>query len=460
MEDLVLSRLQFAFTITYHYIFPQLSMGLALLVFILKTVSIRRGDERYNKAARFWGKIFAVTFIMGVVTGIPMEFQFGTNWSEFSAYAGDIIAQTLAMEGAFAFFLESAFVGVFLFGERRFGQKVHWFSSLMVFLGTWASGYFIVTTNAWMQNPVGFERVADGVELNNYWAVLTNPWVFPQYMHTMGGAVVTGAFTMAGLGAFYLLSQRHVEYGKIFVKVGVIVGVIASVWMLFPSGDLESRQVSEKQPEKFAAMEGLFETEEPAGIAILGQPDVENMRLDNPIVIPKALSFLTYQSWTAEVQGLEELPQKDWPDNIPLLYYSYHVMVGLGTIFIGIMALSALLLWRRRLFESRWMLWLLMLAIPFPYIANTAGWFTTELGRQPWLIYGLLRTEDGVSPLLSSGTVLFTLIGFAGIYMIMGLLYIVLMVREVANGPDDEDEEDPPGSPEPEPEPAMSGREA
>jgi cytochrome d ubiquinol oxidase subunit I len=397
---------------------------------------------------------------MGVVTGIPMEFQFGTNWSEFSAYAGDIIAQTLAMEGAFAFFLESAFVGVFLFGERRFGQKVHWFSSLMVFLGTWASGYFIVTTNAWMQNPVGFERVSDGVELTNYWAVLTNPWVFPQYMHTMGGAVVTGAFTMAGLGAFYLLSERHVEYGKIFVKVGVIVGVIASVWMLFPSGDLESRQVSENQPEKFAAMEGLFKTEEPAGIAILGQPDVENMRLDNPIIIPKALSFLTYQSWTAEVQGLEELPKKDWPDNIPLLYYSYHVMVGLGTIFIGIMALSALLLWRRRLFESRWMLWLLMLAIPFPYIANTAGWFTTELGRQPWLIYGLLRTEDGVSPLLSSGTVLFTLIGFAGIYMIMGLLYMVLMVREVANGPDDEEEEEPPGSPEPEPEPAMSGREA
>jgi cytochrome d ubiquinol oxidase subunit I len=279
-------------------------------------------------------------------------------------------------------------------------------------------------------------------------------------MHTMGGAVVTGAFTMAGLGAFYLLSERHVEYGKIFVKVGVIVGVIASVWMLFPSGDLESRQVSENQPEKFAAMEGLFKTEEPAGIAILGQPDVENMRLDNPIIIPKALSFLTYQSWTAEVQGLEELPKKDWPDNIPLLYYSYHVMVGLGTIFIGIMALSALLLWRRRLFESRWMLWLLMLAIPFPYIANTAGWFTTELGRQPWLIYGLLRTEDGVSPLLSSGTVLFTLIGFAGIYMIMGLLYMVLMVREVANGPDDEEEEEPPGSPEPEPEPAMSGREA
>jgi cytochrome d ubiquinol oxidase subunit I len=455
LEDaLLLSRLQFAFTITYHYLFPQLTMGLALIIFVMKSLYLRTRNEAYNSSARFWGKIFAITFVVGVVTGIPMEFQFGTNWAELSAFSGDIIAQTLAMEGAFAFFLESAFVGLFLFGERRFGQRLHWFSSLMVFLGTWASGYFIITTNAWFQNPVGFERVEDGVVLNDYWAVLTNPWMVPQYMHTMGGTTVTAAFTVAGLGAFYMLSGRHIEQARVFLKLGVIIGVIASVWMLFPSGDLEGRQVAENQPEKFAAMEGLFETEEPAGVVILGQPDVENMRLDNPIIIPKVLSFLTYQSWTAEVQGLEEFPEKDWPDNIPLLYYSYHVMVGLGTIFIGVMGLAALLLWRRRLYGSRWMLWALMLAIPFPYIANTAGWFTTELGRQPWLIYGLLRTEEGVSPLVSGGNVLFTLIGFAGMYLVMGLLYFVLVVREVAHGP--EDEEVTPGSPEPDPEPATS----
>jgi cytochrome bd ubiquinol oxidase subunit I len=438
LEDaLLVSRLQFAFTVTYRYLFPMLTMGLALLIFVLKSAYMRNRNELYNDSARFWGKIFAVTFVMGVVTGIPLEFQFGTNWAAFSAYAGDIIAQTLAMEGAFAFFLESAFVGLFLWGEDRFGQRVHWFSSLMVFLGTWASGYFIITTNAWVQHPVGYRVLENGnIELNDYWAVLLNSWMWPQYAHNMGGAVVCGAFVMAGLGAFYVLGRRHEEYGRIFLKVGVIAGVLASLWMLFPSGHFSSEQVAEHQPAALAAMEGQFETERPAGIVFIGQPDVEDRRIDNPIVLPRALSFLIYQNWNAEVMGLEAFPEKNWPDNIPLLYYCYHVMVGLGTIFIAIMVVAAFLLWRRRLYGSRWMLWILMLSIPFPFIANTAGWFTAELGRQPWLAYGLFRTSEGVSPLVSSGSVLFTLIGFAGMYLTMGLLYIVLMVREVGHGPE------------------------
>ena len=442
MEDpTLISRWQFAFTIVYHYLFPQLTMGLALLLVVLKTLYLRRGDEAYNVAARFWGKIFAITFVMGVVTGIPMEFQFGTNWAAFSAFAGDIIAQTLAMEGAFAFFLESAFLGIFLFGERRFGQRVHWFSALMVFVGTWASGYFILATNSWMQNPVGYEEVAGGgVRISDYWAVLLNPYVFVQFAHNQGGAVVTGAFAMAGLGAYYLLARQHEHFGRMFVRVGLIAAVIGSVWMLFPTGHLASEQVAEKKPVALAAMEGQFETEQPAGLVIVGQPDMERERIDNPIVIPRALSFLVYQNWGAEVKGLEAYPQVNWPDNIPLLYYSYHVMVGLGTIFIAITVVAVFLLWRRKLFESRWMLWILMLATPFPFIANTAGWLTAELGRQPWLVYGLLRTQEGVSPLVSSGNVLFTLIGFAGMYLIMGLLYFVLMVREVAHGPEAEEE--------------------
>src|SRR6266568_5048406 len=209
----IFSRIQFAFTIGYHYLFPQLTMGLALLLVILKALYLRTKDDRFNIATRFWAKIFATTFILGVVTGIPMEFQFGTNWARFSAYAGDIIAQTLAMEGAFAFFLESAFLGIFLFGENVFGQKMHWFSAFMVWLGTWASGAFITASNAWMQHPVGYTIAADGrLHLTNYWAVLFNPWIIPQYMHTMSGAVLTGSFVMAGLGAYYLLVKQHIDY--------------------------------------------------------------------------------------------------------------------------------------------------------------------------------------------------------------------------------------------------------
>ncbi len=430
------SRLQFAFTIAYHYLFPQLTMGLALLLLILKTLSLWRKDERYNTAARFWAKIFAVTFIMGVVTGIPMEFQFGTNWARFSTFAGDIIAQTLAMEGAFAFFIESAFLGIFLFGERVFGQRMHWFSAFMVWLGTWASGGFIIASNAWMQHPVGYTMASNGrLQISNYWAVLFNSWIFPQYMHTMSGAVVTGSFVMAGLGAYYLLMKQHIDYGRLFVALGVIVGLIASVIQLYPSGDLEGQQVTVYQPTKLAAMEGLFQTERGAGIVIIGQPDSQNGRLDNPIVVPNVLSLLTYKRWTAQVKGLNDFPADQRPDSIEMLYYSYHIMVGLGTFFVAIMGLATLLLWRRWLFRSRWMLWILLLATPFPFIANTAGWFTTELGRQPWIVFGLLHTVQGSSALVSAGNVLFTLIGFAGMYLLLGLLYAVLMAYEAGRGP-------------------------
>ncbi|GHP01006.1 cytochrome ubiquinol oxidase subunit I [Reticulibacter mediterranei] len=432
----LLSRIQFAFTIGFHYLFPQLTMGLALLLVILKALYLRTKDERFNTASRFWARLFAVTFIMGVVTGIPMEFQFGTNWSRFSAYAGDIIAQTLAMEGAFAFFLESAFLGVFLFGEQIFGQKMHMFSAVMVWLGTWASGGFIIASNAWMQHPVGYTVVGDRLHISNYWEVLFNPWIIPQFMHTMGGAVITGSFFMAGLGAYYLLAKRHVEYGRIFLTLGVIVGLISSVLQLYPSGDMAGRQVADLQPVKLAAMEGLFNTEQGAGIIILGQPNVDNQTLDNPIIVPGVLSFLTYRHWSAEVRGLNAFPRDQWPDNISLLYYVYHIMVGLGTFFIAIMGVGFLLWWwKRRLYETRWMLWIIMLATPFPFISNTAGWFTAELGRQPWIIFGLLHTAQGSSAHVSSGNVLFTLLGFMGMYLLLGLLYVMLMTFEGLRGP-------------------------
>jgi cytochrome bd ubiquinol oxidase subunit I len=442
LEDaLTVHRLHFAFTVTFHYIFPQLTMGLALLIFLLKTISLGTGDEHYNRAARFWAKIFGISFALGVVTGIPMEFQFGTNWSEFSKAAGGVIGQTLAMEGVFSFFLESTFLGLFLFGEKRLGPKGHWFSSLMMFLGSWLSGYLIVATDAWMQHPVGYALGPNGqFQLTSFWALVLNPWGLWQYSHTMLGAVITGSCTMASVGAFYLLSRSHEDCGRLFIRLAVIVGVIAAFLQLFPTGDGQGKMLARSQPTTLAAMEGLFETQEGAPLAILGQPDMDKRRLDNPMIVPKALSFLTYRVWSAEVKGMDKFPPQDLPDNIALLYYSYHLMVGLGTIFIAVLLLSAWKLWRKTLYESHGMLWALLLLLPFPFIANTAGWITAEVGRQPWLIFGLMRTRAGVSPQVSAGNAWFTLIGFMGLYTVLGILFLFLVFREIEHGPGPEAE--------------------
>ena len=403
-SPLGLHRLHFAFTITFHYIFPQLTMGLALIIFWLKTQAWRTGSAELEQSARFWTRIFGLSFAMGVVTGIPMEFQFGTNWSRFSAAAGGVIGQTLALEGMYSFFLESTFLGILLYGEKRVGPFIHWVASLCVFLGSWLSGFFIIATDAWMQHPVGHRVEPDGrVVLESFGALLGNPWIFWQYLHNMIGAVVTAAFVVASIGAFYLLSRRYEEHGRVFVRTGVAFGAAASILMLFPTGDGQGQMIARYQPTTLAAMEGLFATEMGAPVAIMGQPDVNKRRLDNPLTIPGALSMITYKRWNAEVKGLDAYPREQWPDQIPLLFYSFHVMIGLGTIFIATMSAAAFLLWRGALYSYRPMLWVLMLLLPFPFIANTAGWMTAELGRQPWLIYGLMRTADGASEHVSSG---------------------------------------------------------
>ncbi len=434
---LLIHRLQFAFTVTYHYLFPQLTIGLALLIVVLKTIAIRKNDDAYDRAARFWAKIFGINFVMGVITGIPMEFQFGTNWSHFSRFAGGVIGQTLAMEGLFAFFLESTFLGLFLYGEKRLSKAMHWFCAFMVFAGSWLSGYFIVATDAWMQNPVGYAKMADGnAQLTSFWQLVLNPWALVQYTHNMSGAAVTGAFVMAALGSLYLLMKKHVEQGRIYVRVGVIAGLIFSLLQLFPTGDEAGRMVAQKQPVTLAAMEMLFATQPGAPLVIIGQPDMVKQTIDNGIHVPKMLSFLTYRRWNAEVKGLNDVPQADWPQNIPLLYFAYHIMVGLGTIFIAVTLLAAFLLWRGSLYNARWMLWILLLLVPFPYIANTAGWMTAELGRQPWLVYGLMRTADGYSKMVSAGNGWFTFLGFAGMYTVLSILFVFLITREIEHGPE------------------------
>jgi cytochrome d ubiquinol oxidase subunit I len=438
MEDALLySRLQFAFTITYHYLFPQLTMGLALIIVVYKGLSLKTNQLIFNDSAKFWAKIFAVNFGMGVVTGIPMEFQFGTNWAQFSEHTGNIIGQTLAMEGMFSFFLESSFLGLFLFGEKLLGKKLHFMAAFLIFVGSWASGYLIIATHSWMQNPVGHEILANGkFVLKNFSDLFSNPWLLPSFFHNQMASLVTTSFVIGGTGAFYLLVKKHNQYGMLFLKTAIITGAISTVSLAFPTGDLLAQQVAKNQPITLAAMEGLFDAEEGAPIVLIGQPNMVTQRLDNKIEVPKLLSFLTYQRWNAEIKGLNDFPKEEWPTNIPGLYYSYHIMVGLGTVFIGIMLLGVWYLWRKKLEVQRWFLWVLLFAIPFPYIANTAGWYTSELGRQPYLVYGLFKTADGVSENVSAGNSLFTLLGFVGLYLVLGFIMLILVGKIVHKGPE------------------------
>jgi len=438
MEALDLHRLQFAFTITYHYLFPQLTMGLALLIFVFKSLGLRKGDERYLAAARFWARILGVAFVFGVVTGIPMEFQFGTNWARFSGAAGGAIAQLMAMEGVFAFFLESSFLYILLYREKDLGQRIHWLSSLLLFLGTWSSGFFITAVNAWMQHPVGYRVEADGVfQLESIGALFSNIWLWPQFAHTMLGSLVTASFVVAGTGAFYLLRDQHVPIAKRFLQIAVPFGLVASLLLAFPTGDMQAKLVLEHQPVTFAAMEGHFHTERGAGLTLIGQPNMDTLELENPIVVPNLLSVMTYQRWDAEVQGLTEFPRETWPDHVPLLYYSYHIMAGLGTLFMGILSAAAFFLWKGTLFKQRTLLWWLMMFMPLPFVANTTGWMTAELGRQPWVIYGLMKTADASSLNVSGGNVMMTLLGYAGLYTLFSILCVLLVARIVTQGPEE-----------------------
>src|SRR6266404_308576 len=433
------SRFQFAFTLTYHYLFPQLTMGLAWFLVFWKWRALRTGEEKYNHAVRFWAKIFGLNFAVGVVTGIPMEFQFGTNWAEFTRFSGGVIGQTLAMEGMFAFFLESAFIGALIWGEKRLGQRYHFLAALLVAVGSWLSGYFILVTNAFMQHPVGYRVDANGLlgiaSLSDY---LLNPWAWVQFLHNQMAALVTGAFVVTAVGAFYTLRGIHPTQARLYLRAGTFTALIASFLVAFPTGDQQAKMVGRYQPVTLAAMEGKFVGGPLAGVALIGQPNIAARRLDNPIEVPGALSFLAYGTFQSYVHGLEEYPEDAWPDNIELLYYAFHLMITLGTTFIILMAYASFQNWRGRLISSTWLLWVLMLAFPFPYIANTLGWMTAELGRQPWLIYGVFLTRDGYSKVVSNGNTIFTLIGFIGLYFVLGLLFLYLVGREIGHGPDEE----------------------
>jgi cytochrome bd ubiquinol oxidase subunit I len=436
-DPLLWHRVQFAFTIVYHYLFPQLTMGLSLLIVVAKVLALRPGGEGWARTARFWVRLFGLNFAVGVVTGLPMEFQFGTNWARFTQVAGGVVGQTLALESLFAFFLESSFLAMLVWGEARLGPRRHLAAAVALWVGSWLSGVFIVTTNAFMQHPVAYLRAPDGtLQLESLAGLLGNPWAWAQYAHNQLASLVTACFVVSAVGAYWTLKGLHLDDARRSLRLGTSFGLVAAVGVAFPTGDAQAKLVARYQPAALAAMEGRFESGPRAAIHLIGQPNVAEHKLDNPVAVPAVLSFLAFGSPAAEVQGLDDLPQSEWPTNIELLYYAFHVMVGLGTLFIGLMALAVLFRWRGWLERSRWLVWALMLAFPFPYIANTAGWMSAELGRQPYLVHGLLRTADGSSPTVHAGSTLFTLLGFCGLYLVLALTFAFLVARELRHGPD------------------------
>lgn len=435
MDTVLWDRIQFSFTIMFHYLFPVITIGLAPFIAAYWCRAAWGNDEAARRAAALWTRIFAINFAAGVVTGIPMEFQFGTNWARFSERAGSVVGQPLAMESLFAFFGESVFLGGLLYGRRVLSPKLHAVCAVVVWLTSWLSGYFIVVTNAWMQHPVGYTLASNGnIELTDLAAVLLSPFAWWQFAHVLVAAVVAGGFLLAGTGAFYLLAGREHDVACRFLRTGIVVAFVFSALTVFPTGDRNSANVTAYQPIKLAAMEGLFRSEKGAPLAILGMPDTQAQRLLDPLEVPDILSFLAYGNFRANVAGLAAYPHSLWPP-VALTYYAYHVMVGLGTAFFAIGALGILLLWRDAITRTPLFWWIVLLTMPFPLIANEAGWVTAEVGRQPWIVYGLMRTSAGISPTVVAGEAIFTLIGFAGVYMLLGLLYLFVTFREVQSGP-------------------------
>jgi len=435
MDPVFLARLQFGLTVGFHYIFPVITIGTAWLIAWMLWRYLRTGDEAWGRTARFWIRVFAVTFVVGVATGITMEFQFGTNWAHYSRFVGDIFGAPLAAEGVFAFFLESTFMGVLLFGERRVSRGVYAFSGLMVAVGSTLSGFWIVVANSWQQTPAGYEIIDGKARLTSFGEAVFNPSTVPRYLHTIDGALIAGAFFVLGLSAWFLLKKRHVEFAQRSIRVGLVAGVVASA-LQWPLGHYHAVQVAETQPVKLAAFEGIWETTDRAPLLIFGIPNVAEQRTDFKVAWPNMLSIGVGGSADTVVQGLEDFPEDEWPP-IMVPFGSFHVMVGFGVYFVCFTGVGLLLLWRKRLVDNRWFLKLAVLSIPLPIIANELGWIAAEVGRQPWVVQGLLRTEDAASKMVPAGQILATIVGFSLVYAALFAVWIFLLARKMRRGPEE-----------------------
>ncbi|MBN1868591.1 cytochrome ubiquinol oxidase subunit I [Candidatus Sumerlaeota bacterium] len=429
MDPVLLARIQFAFTIGFHFIFPPISIGMAWLIAWIMTRWVRTGEDRYRDTARFWIRIFGATFAMGVATGITMEFQFGTNWATYSRYVGDIFGAPLAAEAIFSFFLESSFLALLLLGWSRLSRRALWFASLMVAVGATLSAFWILAANSWQQTPAGYRIVGSRAELTSFFEAIFNPSTLPRFFHTLTASFVTGAFFMMALSACVLLRRPRSGAALYSLKVSLVVALVSSLAQV-GIGHWHTLQVVEYQPAKLAAFEAHFRTESPAGQTLIGIPDEEAMTVRYGLTVPMLLSLMAYADPDATVRGLEEFPREDWPP-VALTFLSFRLMVAMAGVFVLLPAWGVHL-WRKgRLANGRLFLWATILCLPLPTLCNELGWITAEVGRQPWVVWHLLRTSDAVSPVVSAREIVLSLAVFGILYLVLFILWIAVLTHLV-----------------------------
>jgi len=435
MDVVLLARIKFAMTAGFHFLFPPLTIGLSWLIVWMMGRYHKTGDEAWGRTVRFWIRMFAITFALGVVTGLTLEFQFGTNWSQYSRFVGDIFGAPLAAEGIFSFFLESSFVGVLLLGWNRVSTRTLYVSAWMVAIGATMSAFWIIVANSWMQTPAGYEIVGDRAVLTDFWAATFNPSTLPRYTHTIAAALVTGAMFVMGVSASFLRKGRNVEFAMRSMK-GALVAALLGAILVGGTGHAHAVQVAETQPMKLAAFEGLFETQKGAPAVLFGIPNAETRTVDYAISIPKGLSLLAASDPDAEVKGLNEVDPEDWPP-LAMTFFPFHIMVMLGGYFLALPILGLWMLRKGRLAKTKWLLRLMVWSIPLPLLVNELGWIAAEVGRQPWVVYGVMRTSDAATPaqVVSAGQILAVIIAFALVYALLFATWVYLLRRQIQAGP-------------------------
>lgn len=438
MDVEILARIQFAFTIAFHYIFSPLSIGLGVILVMMEGMYLKTKNPLYERMTKFWVKVFALTFAVGVASGIVMEFEFGTNWATYSRFVGDVFGSALAAEGIFAFFLESGFLAVLVFGWDKVGPKTHFFSTIMVSFGSMLSAVWIVVANSWQQTPAGYHIVGEGLnaraEITDFWAMVFNPSSIERLSHVLSGAWLAGAFLVISVSAYYLLKNKHVDFAKSSMKIALVLAMFASLFQLF-TGHQSAIGVSENQPAKLAAYEAHYDSSAAADLYLFGWVNDDKQEVSFGIAVPGLLSYLIYGDSKAEVTGLNAFDKGDRPP-VNIVFQAYHFMVAIGFFLIAISIISIIYWKRKKLFETRWLLWVLVFSVLGPQIANQIGWIAAEVGRQPWIVYGMLRTSEALSKAVESGQVLFSLILFIIIYGLLFVLFIYLLNEKIKHGPE------------------------